>query len=398
MKKNNLIPKSIVVIFLTFFISPLFSFLLFLPIYSLLEEKQTIKKKLGLSYLFFFLYNIIPTFWLANVQIKEGLLTWSVNSLLMTTVFFVSILFSKRKEKYVIFIFTSLWIFFELIHHIWIFNWPWLSLGNIFCTSTIFIQWYSYTGILGGTIWILLVNYFIYKIYYKNEHKSKVYLFSTIIAPIIVSLLLYFQENKFNKSINIIITQPNSNSLLFKNNELQLLNKICDSVSKLSISTPTVLLLTETFIKENIWDNRLQDCRALQKINNIILDNNNISCVTGVIMKQSGVETKINRDFGNNSVKTFDAAVYNSSKYKAQFHFKSKLIPIEEYMPNYLKGFGFMSDNFSIGNDFNSFKINDSVNLSAGICYEIIFGHSIAKMINNNTGAILILTNVKILR
>ncbi|MFZ8278374.1 hypothetical protein ACO1KY_14670, partial [Staphylococcus aureus] len=40
----------------------------------------------------------------------------------------------------------------------WELSWPWLTLGNVFANNTHFIQWYSYTGVAGGSLFILLEN------------------------------------------------------------------------------------------------------------------------------------------------------------------------------------------------------------------------------------------------
>lgn len=69
-----------------------------------------------------------------------------------------------------------------------------------------FIQWYSLTGVYGGTIWILLLGYCFYKIYKNDVIKYKKYRFFTIllILPLLISLLYYFdisntKRNNFDK-------------------------------------------------------------------------------------------------------------------------------------------------------------------------------------------------------
>ena len=50
----------------------------------------------------------------------------------------------------------------EFIHLRWDLNFPWLNLGNGFAAYPKLIQWYEYTGIFGGSLWILLVNILIF--------------------------------------------------------------------------------------------------------------------------------------------------------------------------------------------------------------------------------------------
>ena len=51
---------------------------------------------------------------------------------------------------------------FEYLHLNWDLTWPWLTLGNVFASMPGMVQWYSITGTLGGTAWILLCNFLIY--------------------------------------------------------------------------------------------------------------------------------------------------------------------------------------------------------------------------------------------
>jgi apolipoprotein N-acyltransferase len=37
-------------------------------------------------------------------------------------------------------------------------SFPWLVLGNGFADDTWAVQWYEYTGVFGGSLWVLLVN------------------------------------------------------------------------------------------------------------------------------------------------------------------------------------------------------------------------------------------------
>ena len=73
-------------------------------------------------------------------------------------------------------------------------SWPWLTLGNAFAHYPSFIQWYEYTGTLGGSLWILLANIFLFQFV---NNKSKYLLFSLVIAiPILFSFLIDSKNEK----------------------------------------------------------------------------------------------------------------------------------------------------------------------------------------------------------
>jgi apolipoprotein N-acyltransferase len=46
--------------------------------------------------------------------------------------------------------------------HNWQFSFPWLSLGNVFSYTSVLVQWYECTGVAGGSLWVVLVNYKLY--------------------------------------------------------------------------------------------------------------------------------------------------------------------------------------------------------------------------------------------
>src|SRR5699024_1865693 len=101
------------------------------------------------------------TFWIYYSKGGEAaaILAYVLNSLIMAIVFlFFHRLKRKVGRRLGQFTLLAFWIGFEFIHFNWELSWPWLTLGNIFSVAPQLVQWYSFTGALGGTLWILLVN------------------------------------------------------------------------------------------------------------------------------------------------------------------------------------------------------------------------------------------------
>ena len=65
---------------------------------------------------------------------------------------------SALGEKRARFGLPFLWLCVEVLHQDWDVSFPWLDLGNGLATHIEWIQWYEYTGHMGGTLWIWLVN------------------------------------------------------------------------------------------------------------------------------------------------------------------------------------------------------------------------------------------------
>jgi apolipoprotein N-acyltransferase len=144
-----------------------------------------------------------------NIIINSSLLGVIIANIVNTSLYTVIfILYSLLKRKLgvnagIIFLITF-WISFEKFHLNWQFSWPWLNLGNVFSERIDWIQWYEYTGVFGGTLWVLLSNCFLFKLIRQYDSSPcpsairSVKYYSTalwgtlilIITPIVISLLI----------------------------------------------------------------------------------------------------------------------------------------------------------------------------------------------------------------
>ena len=56
------------------------------------------------------------------------------------------------------------WLAFEFLYIRAQINFPWLILGNGFANDVMLIQWYEWTGSLGGSLWVLVMNLLVFKL------------------------------------------------------------------------------------------------------------------------------------------------------------------------------------------------------------------------------------------
>lgn len=110
----------------------------------------------GLAFLFF---NILATWWVKNAAWIGAIAGITANTLLMTTAFYLFHVVKKRGgQRLGLLSLVSLWIGMEFLHLNWDFDFPWLILGNAFANTPWLVQWYSITGVFGGSLWVLVVN------------------------------------------------------------------------------------------------------------------------------------------------------------------------------------------------------------------------------------------------
>ena len=161
---------------------PQLLFFAFVPLLIVIHERSASQKKsgwliLGLSYLSFFIWNIVSTYWLYYSTPFGMWFAVLVNTLLMALVFLIYYKITKRLDfkKSALFL-VLLWISFEYLHLQWEFSWPWLNLGNAFAEYTSWIQWYEYTGAFGGTLWVWIGNFIVFKatlLYLKYKETNR---------------------------------------------------------------------------------------------------------------------------------------------------------------------------------------------------------------------------------
>ena len=152
-------------------LAPLF-FIALLPLlyveYTVFQNKEKYKSRhlYFYSFLCYLTFNTYTTWWIWYASDAGMIMAVVLNSIFMAIVFLWFHKIKKRfgsKKGYLALIFF--WVAFEWLHYHWEFSHPWSSFGNTFANYTTLIQWYEYTGVLGGTIWILVVNILFFELY-----------------------------------------------------------------------------------------------------------------------------------------------------------------------------------------------------------------------------------------
>lgn len=396
-------------------------FVAFLPLLFLsdLSIKENKKNSFGrgilLFYPAFFTFNIITTYWIAYCTVPGAIAAVILNALLQTIVF--ALWHTCRKQiknnflQYLLLIsFVSA---FEYLHLNWELTWPWLNLGNVFAVTPLFIQWYSITGTIGGTIWILLSNILIYrllKLRVLEDKKQTVVTFVEILCvlllPMILSLVMYFNADKKiqrNDSLKVVAVQPNTDPW-FEEYSLTNVEEIDRflTVAQPFLNTTTNLIVTpESSVAHSIVIKELNDKQfdindsrysGFSILDSIIKLYPNLNFVLGL----STIEQP--RQFYNT------AGFYNTNGLQSWYH-KSRLVPGVEKMP-YPQVFGFLGDilielggaNSSLSTDTEQRVFEFSADgrkyaLGTAICYESVYGELVGNFVKKGANVLAVITN-----
>lgn len=332
------------------------------------------------------------------------------NSLLMAMVFF---LFHTVKKRMLAsnWLFVIFWLAFEHFHHRWELSWPWLTLGNAFAKNHTWIQWYEYTGTLGGSLWVLALNVLFFE-WLNGKTKNVFAIASVIVLPITISFLIYyfFDKTAGSRNINVVVVQPNIDPYSEKFNGMNFeeqLDKMLGLAKQKVDSSTDYLVFPETALTENIWENELEHTSSIKILKDFLKEYPNLKIVTGAstyYLFRNGEPLSVTAKKHEGTGAYFDAyntALQIDNASTIQIYHKSKLVPGVERMP-YPAIFGFLEDfAIDLGGTSGSLGTQEErtvfKSITSGvapvICYESVYGEYTSEYINNGASLIFIITN-----
>ena len=400
----------------TWGIAPI-AFIGFVPL--LLLEDRFAKGEKGklfwLSFLTFLIWNVVTTWWIWNAT-PAATAAWVLNSLFMAIVFNVFHLTKKKgcNNPWGNFFLIPYWMAFEQLTYLWAIKWPWLNLGNAFSSRIEWIQWYEYTGVAGGTLWVLAVNILITNIilFFKSKETKKLFACIGIEAivlllPIIISIRMYNHYDEQGTDTEVIVVQQNCDPW----NE-QFDSQFYDQViqNNINLSLPLItpktkfVVSSESAIQEGIWLHEIDNVKALHTLHDYVKRFPQMAFVIGGTTYEfvpRGMESDFPaRDIGDgehfyychNSALLIDTI-------NLQYRNKSQLTPGVEAIPEWM---GFLK-NYSItmGIARGTLKTDPEAKVltfgnhkvGVPICYESAFGEYVSNFCKKGADLLFVITN-----
>ena len=381
------------------------------------DQKVRPRKVWWYSFHAFFLWNVISTFWVMNTALLAGIVAFLFNATIMATVMMlIHVIRHQLNSKWHIFVFISFWISFEYLHYNWEASWPWLALGNALSEYPVAIQWYEYTGIFGGSLWVCLINFTGYKLYTqwteRNTIKIAAYL-GLIIIPLSISLWIWNTiKESDNSPVAITIVQPNFEPHYEKfdipqyeqsKRFLQLSFEHLDSTSR-------YLVYPETSF-EGIRLNTFRENPVINLFQSMVDSFPDLRLVTGIssfriLDKNQLLDVKYRTHINNRGDTTYydvqNAAVQMTAGQKDyQLYFKSKLVPGPEMFPFKSILFFLKPIVDKLGGTYEghttqaerSVFTGGPLNVAPIICYESIYGDFTGGYVRKGATALFIVTN-----
>lgn len=382
------------------------------------STKRKNLKIFGLAYLSFFIWNIITTFWLYFSTPFGGIFAILANSLLMSLVFLIYHIVAKRVSfAGASSFFVALWLSFEKLHLGWEFSWPWLNLGNVFATDVDFIQWYEYTGTFGGSLWVLISNFILFKgLLLYNQQKDKSILLRTglrfllvVTLPIVISYSIKPETNT-EQSIQTLSLQPNVDPYSEKyhtNNEGIASQLIALTTPKLTDNNQ-LLIAPETVFAEGVELNKYNSSEAKHFSEQLFAKNEQLNILFGISMyeilwEESQVSPQSNVLREGIWFNDYNSAVFEKKGTSHKFYHKSKLVVGVENFPYQATLKPLLGDiMIDLGGTVamkttqenrSVFQLNNGFSVAPIICYESVYGEFVNGYVANGANALAIITN-----
>lgn len=375
-----------------------------------------------------FVWNILSTWWIQNSSFIAGVFGNTLNAIFMCLPFLVYHFthkhVSERASKWG---FVGFWLSFEYGHMNWDLSWPWLTLGNGFAHSPWLVQWYEFSGVLGGSLWVLILNVWVYHILVNRQeswlqtilhHKWALFV---LFFPVALSIILNVLRKSISedKRISISVVQPNyePHYQKFYTPATEHLAKYVQLIKeKVPTNTDFVLIPETAFSRINV--DQLNSHYVIRTLRSMLDTMSNTSLVMGLsAFKEYGEDdvkpdhlfTYCNKDrtvcryIDSYNASILLDGVSDNQDVDIPLYKKSKLVPGAESMPfigdlPFFKGLILDmggAPGLSLGTQKmrSVFTSNHGVSVAPMICYESIYGDFVTDFVKNGANILFVLTN-----
>ena len=442
MKRENILLWGLVLLFAVMMSVPfliphagLLALIGFVPLLCMERVAEMSEKKHIWIYHYsaFVLWNAFTTFWVCNATVGGGLFAIFANALQMSLVFGMFRISKKKFKGALPYIFLAVgWIAWERFYFDAEISWPWLVLGNSFARTTGIIQWYEFTGALGGSLWIWACNLGIFGLLVSLSDGSWFSFNSKAKAATVVGLILLFVAPpvasgiigkkyddamaKSDENLEVLIVQPNidpynkfqamtqdqQNALLEGMIKKELAGRKADSSA-----APLLVVAPETFTGDIVCGN-YERSRTWRRFTSLLKDYPDVSMLFGASSYDYIYTDKAPSHTARHIqdglwLETHNSALMIDGTKDTEIFHKSKLVVAVEHTP-YPAIFCKIDDMLGgvmgrcIGQEeISLLHVSDSdgedIPVGCAVCYESVYGEYYTGYVQKGAKAMAIITN-----
>ena len=403
-------------------------FIAFVPLLWLERQGLRAGRFFVWTYLSMLIWNIGATWWIWNSTGPGAIAAILANSLLMCVPWILFHWVHKRMgHAFGYCALVVFWLSFEYFHlQNWGLSWPWLTIGNVFASHPGWVQWYEYTGVSGGGLWIWIMNILLFLLLWdllqhKRFGRRKALIAALLlIAPLVGSRILTpapsrgtdtpDETNTRDKppTPDIVIIQPNIDPYAKVETgtfdaQLHKLIRLSDSAID---SSTTLVIWPETALENGGFDeDHLKETYFLNPLWDFLHRHPGINLLTGIecfhFFNYRHSPTAEPVPNSKKFMESYNAAAILDSGGLVHIYHKTMMVPGVETIPPFLHFLDSWFDKF--GGSTGSYTgqpnrialatTNSSYLIAPSVCYESIYGDFMARSTHNGANIIAIITN-----
>lgn len=369
------------------------------------------------AFLAFLSWNFLSTYWIRFASPGGAWAAIILNAILMSSVFAIYSGIRKRlgsKQAYIAL--PVLWMSMDYLHLHWDLAWPWMTLGNVFANKVSWVQWYEYTGVFGGSLWIWVIVLSIYGLLHRIQAKK------TLVFPIVGILILFgtpllWSVNRYanyqeeGELLRVAVYQPNYNPYTEKYviPERDQINSWYELNSKELEKTTDVLIMPETFLTDWVWESKMSYNGSITRMKQFMEGYPQLCILSGMSSvrrlypEKEALPITARKNPQGQWIETYNSAFLLSQKKAIQIYRKSKLVPGPEAMPfaKYLKPLfgGFALDlgghvgTLGVEKEAKVFESDLGIKIAPVICYESVYSEYVTDYVKKGAEIIAVITN-----
>ncbi len=402
----------------SWYISGIILFVGLVPILIVEASCQKFWSKIGFTLLFVTLWTLGITWWVGQAAIM-GVVATVVGHVLVFGLMFVIFVASKKKfgAKIGYCLLVLLWLSWEWCHFDTEFQFPWTILGNAFYQDIVLIQFYEYTGVLGGSLWIFAVNLLIFYILYlryKNgswANLGKLYILTGVLigVPMLISCYKFYTYKEVENPCKVGIIQPNIDPYTDKfyglstSEQLDIILSLADTVASKNVD---YIITPETALTGFLEERYASASLNVETIRNFLREKAPqatfiIGTYSVKYYQQGEYSPTMQQTFSGEYYDTFNSALFIDTTWNMPIAHKSKLvIGLEMFpYPQYLRFLRHLLVDLGeptggLGTDKTRLVVPKSqFRAATAICYESVFGENWTKFVKNGANVMFLISN-----
>lgn len=372
----------------------------------------------------FLFWNVLTTYWVCNATLAGGIFACVVNALQMAVIFAAFRYSKKRLQGVLPYIFLVVaWIAWERFYLTSAqISWPWLTLGYAFAGSTRLVQWYEFTGSLGGSLWIWISNLAVFGFMTVLSEgmwgfwtmRKKVAACSSaalaLFAPVILSIALYHNcDCRSDKELDVVIAQPDFDPYQkFESMDQDQQNAVLTNLFAQYPDNVDLYIAPETFTSD-VMLNDVELSPTVCCLRAFLESAPSSSILFGAstyeLFQQRSAPSILSRPYMDGWVETHNSAIMLDTTNRTGIYHKSKLVvgteltpypklfvPLDDFLSRIFGVNGLMSRCIGQGSA-SALTLRDGTKLGCAVCYESVYGEFCTGYVNDGASIMAVITN-----